>query len=70
MRVCLNTDDPGWFATDVVTELAIASEHLGVSPADHVAMQRDAVSASFMSDSCRARIDGEINAFTRSSIVH
>ena len=24
VRVCLNTDDPGWFATDLVTELALA----------------------------------------------
>ena len=63
VRVCLNTDDPGWFATDLVTELQIASEHLGVSRADHVAMQRDAVSAAFMSDAKRDAITAEIVAF-------
>jgi adenosine deaminase len=64
VRVCINTDDPGWFATDVVTELAIASEHLGVSRADHIAMQLDAVSASFMSDASRTKIVAEINSYT------
>ena len=63
VRVCLNTDDPGWFATDLVTELTIASEHLGVSRADHLAMQLDAVDAAFMSDSTRSAISAEIKAF-------
>ncbi len=63
VRVCINTDDPGWFATDVVTEMAIASEHLGVSRSDHLAMQLDAVSASFMSDTSRTKIAAEIKAF-------
>jgi aminodeoxyfutalosine deaminase len=48
LRVCLNTDDPGWFATDLVHELQIASELLGVAPERHRAMQLDAVAASFM----------------------
>jgi len=63
VRVCLNTDDPGWFATDLVTELAIASEHLGISRADHVAMQRDAVRAAFMSDSQRSAITAELDLY-------
>ncbi len=49
LRVCLNTDDPGWFATDLVHELEIATELLGVSLDRHRAMQLDAVAASFMS---------------------
>ena len=60
LRVCLNTDDPGWFATDLVHELAIATEFLGVSLERHRAMQLDAVSASFTSaetaTSCRQAI--------------
>jgi adenosine deaminase len=64
VRVCLNTDDPGWFATDLVTELANASEHLGVTRADHVAMQLDAVGAAFMADARRAAIADEIAAYT------
>lgn len=49
LRVCLNTDDPGWFATDLVHELGLATELLGVSLDRHRAMQLDAVAASFMS---------------------
>jgi len=64
VRVCLNTDDPGWFATDLLTELSIASEHLGVARADHVAMQLVAVDAAFMGDTARKTIASEINAFT------
>lgn len=63
LRVCLNTDDPGWFDTDLNTELSIASEHLGVSLADHVAMQRDAVAASFASDAVKASINAELDEF-------
>ena len=63
VRVCLNTDDPGWFATDLVTELTLATEHLGVTRSDHVGMQRDAVRAAFMSDTTRAAINAEIDAY-------
>lgn len=49
LRVCLNTDDPGWFATDLVHELEVATEFLGVTLDQHRAMQLDAVAASFMS---------------------
>jgi aminodeoxyfutalosine deaminase len=48
LRVCLNTDDPGWFATDLVHELEVATEYLGVTLDQHRAMQLDAVDASFM----------------------
>jgi adenosine deaminase len=47
--VSLNTGDPGWFATDLVHELEIATEMLAVSPEQHRAMQLDAVAASFLS---------------------
>ena len=63
VRVCLNTDDPGWFATDLVTELAIASEHLGVSRDDHRSMQLDAVSAAAMPDRSRRALSEEIAAY-------
>jgi adenosine deaminase len=62
LRVCLNTDDPGWFATDLVTELAIASEVLGVSLEQHRAMQLDAVAASFMSAEAATTVRQEIAA--------
>lgn len=62
LRVCLNTDDPGWFDTDLNTELGIASDLLGVSPADHVAMQVDALAASFAGEQTRAALAGELAA--------
>ena len=61
LRVCINTDDPGWFATALVSELRIASEVLGISRAQHDAMQRDAIAASFMpselAEALRAGLD-------------
>jgi len=30
LRLCVNTDDPGWFATDLMTELSIVSELFGI----------------------------------------
>ncbi len=46
LEVCINTDDPGWFATDLLTELEIASD-LGVTSAHHVELQRRAIERSF-----------------------
>jgi len=60
LRVCLNTDDPGWFATDLVTELTIASDLFGLGRAEHTAMQLDAVDASFMSADGRESLTAEI----------
>ncbi len=60
VRTCLNTDDPGWFDTDLNTELAIASQHLGVTQADHLAMQIDAVAASFASPNTKAALVKEL----------
>lgn len=62
LRVCLNTDDPGWFDTDLTNELLIATEHLGVSTADHLAMQSDAMAASYASDQTRAAFQAELSA--------
>jgi len=63
LRVCVNTDDPGWFATDLVTELRIASEVLGVDQETHLGMQLDAVKASYASDAQKATIAAELDTF-------
>ncbi len=63
VRVCLNTDDPGWFATDLVTELAIASERFGWDHHQHRAAQLDAVDASLADDSLKRQIAGELTDF-------
>jgi adenosine deaminase len=60
LRVCLNTDDPGWFATDLVTELAIATDVLGVTLDRHRAMQLDAIDASFMPSGTRTDLLREL----------
>lgn len=63
VRVCINTDDPGWFATDLDTELQLASDHLGVDESTHVAMQLDAVNASFAPDDVKRSIREELERF-------
>ena len=62
LRVCLNTDDPGWFATDLTTELELASTVFGITRQQHLAMQLDAVAASFMSTTDKRAIAAEIEA--------
>ena len=64
VRVCLNTDDPGWFDTDLVTELALASEHFGIDEARHLALQRDALDASFASGTIKSAVRAELDAYT------
>ena len=61
LEVCINTDDPGWFATDLLTELEIASD-LGVTAADHVAMQRRAVEHSFAPADVRVELLSALDA--------
>ncbi len=56
VRVCINSDDPGMFATDMTTELSIAHARLGVSLDDLRAMQLDALDASFASPATRRRL--------------
>ena len=65
LRVCINTDDPGWFDTDLLTELEIASEDLGVGRDRHLTMQRDAVAASYALSDVRRDIVEELDVFER-----
>ncbi len=60
VRTCLNTDDPGWFATDLVTELGIASDVLGIDRTGHLAMQQGAVAASFASQELKTSLLAEL----------
>jgi aminodeoxyfutalosine deaminase len=62
IRVNLNTDDPGWFATDLMTELGIGTEYFGLTPDDHIRLQRDALDASFASPARRRSIAAELDA--------
>ena len=62
VKTCLNTDDPGWFDTDLVTELRIGSDRFGLTQADHLDLQRDALDASFAPPDVRAALHAELNA--------
>jgi aminodeoxyfutalosine deaminase len=63
LSVCINTDDPGWFATDLETELAIVTDTFGITKAQHKAFQRDAIAASFASDLSKSKLSAEIDLF-------
>jgi adenosine deaminase len=63
VRLCINTDDPGWFATDLVTELRHGTELFGIDAEQQVRMQRDALDASFASDTVRAALDRQLDDF-------
>ncbi len=60
LRVSINTDDPGWFATDLVTELEIAAALLDAAPADLVALQVDALEASFAPDAVKTEVRNQL----------
>lgn len=61
VKTCLNTDDPGWFDTDLMTELEIGTDHFGLSRSDHLDMQHDALAASFASSDVRAALQAELD---------
>ncbi len=63
VRVCLNTDDPGMFATDINNELMIAHQLHQCSPDDLVVMQMEALAASYASDITRDRLRTELKAY-------
>jgi len=65
LTVSINTDDPGWFDTDLSTELDIASD-LGVDSDVHLGMQRAALAASFAPPAVRRAITEELDAYERS----
>jgi adenosine deaminase len=62
VRVSINTDDPGYFATDLTRELVLVAEHLDLSFAEVRDLELGALDASYASDATRARIRGEIDA--------
>ena len=66
VRLCINTDDPGWFATDLSTELGHGSDLFGIDADQHVLMQRDALDASFAPGSVRTEIAGQLDDFAAS----
>ncbi len=62
LRVCLNTDDPGMFATDLTTELAIARRYHGFDLRGLRDLQLDALDASFAPVDVRRAVRDELDA--------
>ena len=60
LRLCINTDDPGWFATDLNTELAIAASLLDADRGDMVALEQDALDASFAPSQAKQSVAAEL----------
>ena len=64
LRVCINTDDPGMFATDLTTELAVAQRHHGFGYRQLRDMQLDTLDASFAPVDVRRSVTDELTALT------
>jgi adenosine deaminase len=58
--VCLNTDDPAYFTTDLSNELRLAHEVHGLDGPALVALQQTALAHSYAPDDIRAAIDSEL----------
>jgi adenosine deaminase len=64
LQLCINTDDPGWFATDLSTELQITRDVFGLDLEDLRALQLRALDASSLTRTERARVADEIAAYS------
>ncbi|MFF7846024.1 adenosine deaminase [Streptomyces sp. NPDC007910] len=62
--VTVNSDDPPMFGTDLNSEYAVAARLLGLDERGLAALARNAVEASFLDAAGKARISGEIDAYT------
>jgi aminodeoxyfutalosine deaminase len=62
--VTVNSDDPPMFGTDLNTEYAVAARLLGLDERGVAALAKNAVEASFLDPAGKARIAGEIDAYT------
>ncbi|MFB7663766.1 adenosine deaminase [Kitasatospora sp. NPDC056138] len=63
LLVTVNSDDPPMFGTDLNTEYAVAARLLGLDETGVAALARNAVEASFLDESGKARLTGEIDAY-------
>ncbi|MDI9888317.1 adenosine deaminase [Streptomyces sp. HNM0645] len=62
--VTVNSDDPPMFGTDLNNEYAVAARLLELDERGVAALAKNAVEASFLDPSGKARIAGEIDAYT------
>ncbi|WP_082119389.1 adenosine deaminase [Saccharothrix sp. ST-888] len=61
--VTVNSDDPPMFGTDLNTEYAVAARLLDLDETGVAALARNAVEASFLDESGKARLTGEIDSY-------
>ncbi|GFE14045.1 aminodeoxyfutalosine deaminase [Streptomyces glebosus] len=64
--VTINSDDPPMFGTDLNTEYAVAARLLGLDTTGLAALAKNAVTASFMNTTAKAKLTAEIDAYTAS----
>jgi len=57
LRVCVNTDDPGLFGIDLVHEYELCEKLFGFDSNDFLAMNRNALAASFLPKESREKIE-------------
>ncbi|MER7913939.1 adenosine deaminase [Streptomyces sp. NPDC096068] len=62
--VTVNSDDPPMFGTDLNSEYAVAARLLGLDERGLAALAKNAVEVSFLDAAGKARINGEIDAYT------
>ncbi|MGV9315687.1 adenosine deaminase [Streptomyces sp. NPDC003691] len=62
--VTVNSDDPPMFGTDLNSEYAVAARLLGLDERGVADLAKNAVAASFLDEAGKARIAGEIDAYT------
>jgi aminodeoxyfutalosine deaminase len=60
--VTINSDDPPMFGTDLNTEYAVAARLLNLDESGLAALAKNAVDASFASESVKSALHGEIDA--------
>ncbi|MFJ4716129.1 adenosine deaminase [Streptomyces sp. NPDC088785] len=65
VSVTINSDDPPMFATDLNTEYEVAARLLDLDERGVAELAKNAVHASFLDAAGKARIAGEIDAYTR-----
>lgn len=63
VRLTVNTDDPGMFATDLNSEYVIAHDVFGLDEDELADLARESVRASFAPDETRERTLAEIDAY-------
>jgi aminodeoxyfutalosine deaminase len=62
--VTINSDDPPMFGTDLNNEYAVAARLLELDERGLAALARNAVEASFMDDTGKAKLTEEIDTYT------